>query len=54
MSGILAASALFLAAGLFGVAMDMVPLHGVVNECIWAGMAVSAFLTAAGLDAANG
>lgn len=54
MSGILVASALFLAAGLFGVALDMLPLQGLANECIWAGMAISAFPTAAGLDAANG
>lgn len=54
MSGILAASALFLAAGLSAVAFGMVPLQGLVTDCIWVGMAISAFLTAAGLDAANG
>lgn len=53
MQGILAASMLFLAVGLAGVTTGMVPLHGLVNECVWAGMALSAFLTAAGLDAAN-
>jgi hypothetical protein len=53
MQGILAASTLFLAMGLAGVTMGMIPLHGIVNECIWAGMALSAFITAAGLDAAS-
>lgn len=53
MQGILAASTLFLAAGLSAVTMGMIPLHGVVNELVWAGMALSAFITAAGLDAAN-
>jgi hypothetical protein len=51
MNGILAASALFLAGGLSSVTLGMAPLHGVLNEALWTGMALAGFLAIVGLEA---
>ncbi|WP_156412341.1 hypothetical protein [Bosea sp. Root483D1] len=53
MNSLVAASALFLAGGLAIVTTGAAPLHGVLNDFFWAGLALSAFITTAGLEAAN-
>lgn len=53
MSSLVAVSALFLAGGLSSVTMGAVPLHGVLNDFFWAGLALSAFITTAGLEASS-
>jgi hypothetical protein len=53
MHTLVAASALFLAGGLSTVSMGALPMQGVLNEFLWTGMAVSAFITVAGLEAAS-
>jgi len=53
MNSIVAASALFLAGGLSTVAMGDVPLQGLLNDMFWGSLAVAAFITAAGLEAAS-
>jgi hypothetical protein len=53
MNSLVAASALFLAGGLSIVTMGAAPLHGVLNDFFWAGLALSAFITTAGLEAAS-
>jgi hypothetical protein len=53
MSSLVAVSALFLAGGLSTVTMGAVPLQGILNELFWAGLAISAFITTAGLEASS-
>lgn len=53
MNSLVAASALFLAGGLSAVTLGGVPLHGVLNDFFWAVLALSAFITTAGLEAAS-
>ena len=53
MNSLVAASALFLAGGLSIVTMGAAPLQGILNDFFWAGLALSAFITTAGLEAAS-
>jgi len=53
MNTLVAASALFLAGGLSTVTMGAVPLQGVLNDFFWAGLALAAFITTAGLEASS-
>lgn len=53
MNSLVAASALFLAGGLSIVTMGAAPLQGILNDLFWAGLALSAFITTAGLEAAS-